>query len=235
VALVAVVLLRPSDGVADQSRPGAVLVLPGYGGSPADVQPIVEELQRAGRTAIAFRPTEGGTGDLRVQARRLADLADSEMDRTGVGSVDIVGYSAGGVIARIFVRDEGGASVVRRVLTLGSPHHGTDVATMAAEVSGGCPTACEQLVPSSDLLRHLNAGDETPAGPRWITVRTEEDRTVIPSESGELEGALNIDIQGVCPESFTTHEELPFDEVVLDTLHSALGSGPPRAPTDVTC
>ena len=71
------------------------------------------------------------------------------MDRTGAASVDLVGYSAGGVIARLYVRDEGGASVVRRVLTLGSPHHGTDVAALATEVAGGCPTACEQLTPAA--------------------------------------------------------------------------------------
>ena len=55
------------------------------------------------------------------------------MDRTGTDSVDVVGYSAGGVIARLFVRDDGGDSVVRRVLTLGSPHHGTDVAALAEQ------------------------------------------------------------------------------------------------------
>ena len=101
-----------------------------------------------------------------MQAKRLADLAQRTMDRTGTDSVDVVGYSAGGVIARLFVRDDGGDSVVRRVLTLGSPHHGTDVAAIAEDVAGGCPTACEQLATGSDLLRRLNAGDETPAGPR---------------------------------------------------------------------
>ena len=222
-------------GAADQSQLGAVIVVPGYGGSASDVAPIVDELRREGRTAIAFQPSEGGTGDLRVQAKRLADLAQRTMDRTGTDSVDVVGYSAGGVIARLFVHDDGGDSVVRRVLTLGSPHHGTDVAAIAADVGGGCPTACEQMVTGSALVRRLNAGDETPAGPRWITVRTEDDHTVTPSESAELAGALNIDIQQICPGSTATHGRLPSDPVVLATLGSALGTGTPRAPTDVTC
>lgn len=232
--LVRVVLGR-SDGVADQSRPGAVIVVPGYGGSPDDVAPIVDALRRAGRTAIAFRPSAGGTGDLRVQARRLADLAESTIGRTGVASVDVVGYSAGGVIARIFVHDDGGDSVVRRVLTLGSPHHGTDVATLAAQAGGGCPTACEQMGTGSDLLRRLNAGDETPTGPEWITVRTEDDHTVTPVDSAELDGALNIDIQDLCHDATTSHGALPSDPVVLATLGSALGAGAPRVPSNVTC
>jgi triacylglycerol lipase len=220
---------------ADQSRLGAVIVLPGYGGDVGDLEPILAELRREGRTAVPFRPTGQETGDLRVQARRLAALAKTTVDRTGVDSVDVVGYSAGGVIARIYVRDDGGGSVVRRVLTLGSPHHGTEVANLAQDAGGGCPVACEQMSTGSELVRRLNAGDETPAGPAWTTVRTEVDRTVTPSESAELRGALNIDIQDLCPGATTTHGGLPGDPVVLATLRSALGPGTPAKPTDVTC
>jgi triacylglycerol lipase len=236
VGVVALLVVRNvGDGPADQSRPGPVIVVPGYGGTASDLDPLVEQLRRDGRTVVAFQPTQGATGDLRVQARRLADLADRTMEKADADSVDVVGYSAGGVIARLFVRDEGGASVVRRVLTLGSPHHGTEVAAIAQDVAGGCPAACEQLATGSDLMRRLNAGDETPAGPLWITVRTDDDRTVTPSDSAELDGALNIDVQQVCAGSTTSHGELPGDPVVLATLRSALGVDTPAAPTGVTC
>jgi triacylglycerol lipase len=237
VAALAVVVVRKvsGGGVADQSEVGTVIVVPGYGGTVSDVTPIVDALERAGRTAIAFEPSQGGTGDLRVQASRLADQVQRTIDRTGIGSVDLIGYSAGGVISRIFVRDDDGASVVRRVLTLGSPHHGTEVANLAQDAGGGCPVACEQMSTGSELVRRLNAGDETPAGPAWTTVRTEVDRTVTPSESAELRGALNIDIQDLCPGATTTHGGLPGDPVVLATLRSALGPGAPAEPTDVTC
>jgi triacylglycerol lipase len=234
-AVVVVVLRHVGGGSVDQAQPGPVIVVPGYGGSASDLDPLVEQLHRDGRTVVAFRPTQGGKGDLQVQARLLSDLARRAMDKAGADSVDVVGYSAGGVIARLFVRDEGGASVVRRVLTLGSPHHGTEVAAIAQDVAGGCPTACEQLATGSDLLRRLNAGDETPAGPRWITVRTDADRTVTPTVSAELEGALNIDVQRVCAGSTTSHGDLPGDPVVLATLRSALGADAPAAPTRVTC
>jgi triacylglycerol lipase len=232
----AAVLRRTGDdGPADQSRPGPVLVVPGYGGTASDLDPLVEQLRRDGRTVVAFEPTQGGTGDLAVQARRLADLATRTMDRADADSVDVVGYSAGGVIARLYVRDEGGASVVRRVLTLGSPHHGTDVAAFAEQAAGTCPPACVQLATGSALIQRLNAGDETPAGPRWITVRTDQDRTVTPTDSAELDGALNIEVQELCTDAATTHGELPADPVVLATLRSVLGEDAPQAPTAVTC
>ncbi len=184
---------------------------------------------------VVFEPTEGAIGDLRVQARRLRGLVEETLDRTGEKSVDLVGYSAGGVLARLYVVDEGGAAVVRRVLTLGSPHHGTEVARLAAEVAGGCPTACEQLATGSDLLRRLNAGDETPGGPRWITVRTAVDRIVTPSESAVLDGALNLELQELCPGATTSHGDLPSDPVVLAVVDGVLGTAVPRVPADVTC
>ncbi len=180
-------------------------------------------------------PTEGGTGDLRVQARRLGDLAERTLASTGDDSVDVIGYSAGGVVARLWIRDNDGASVVRRVLTLGSPHHGTDVAALAADAAGGCPPACEQLAPGSDLLRRLDAGDETPDGPSWVTVRTDDDEIVTPSDSAALEGALNIRVQELCPSATTSHGELPSDPVVEATLASVLGRQAPAVPEDVTC
>ncbi len=222
-------------GIAEQSTQGPVLVVPGYGGDTSDLDPLVRELEKQGRKAVVFRPTSGGTGDLRVQARRLGELAERTMKSNDAESVDVVGYSAGGVVARLYVRNEGGASVVRRVLTLGSPHHGTDVATLAEEAAGGCPTACEQLTIDSDLLRRLNAGDETPKGPRWLTVRTSLDRTVTPVDSAELEGAVNVEVQGLCPHATTSHGGLPGDPVVLAALGSALGTAAPRAPREVTC
>ena len=106
----------------------------------------------------------------------------SVQDR-GATSVDVVGYSAGGVVARLWVRDKGGVDLARRVLTLGSPHHGTTQAALGAEFAGGCPPACEQLVPDSDVLRRLNAGDETPDGPLWATIRSTSDQVVTPVES----------------------------------------------------
>lgn len=237
VAVVALVVAHSygSRGPVAQDARGPVLVVPGYGGSVTSLEPLVAELRREGRDVVVMRPTGGGTGDLRVQADRLGDAAQRALERTGAASVDVVGYSAGGVIARLWVRDGGGDAVARRVLTLGSPHHGTEVAALAAEVAGGCPRACEQLGPDSDLLRALDAGDETPAGPVWITVRSAADHVVTPVDSAELAGALNLLVQGICPAATTPHSGIPGDPVVLAALPVVLGSGPPRAPRDVSC
>jgi triacylglycerol lipase len=236
VAVVAVIRVAVSSvDPVPQTAPGPVLLVPGYGGNVDALQPLAAALRSAGRTAVIVEPVGDGTGDLRKQAGRLADVAARVRDDAGAASVDVVGYSAGGVVARLWVREGGGGEVARRVLTLGSPHHGTSQAALGAEFAGGCTEACEQLVPDSDLLRRLNAGDETPAGPLWVTVRSTSDQVVTPADSAALSGALNVVVQDVCPGSTVAHGDLPGHPVVLAALGSALGVEAPQAPPAVTC
>jgi triacylglycerol lipase len=238
MALVVITVVRVTIKAAlpvSQAEPGPVLLVPGYGGNVQSLRPLAAALHTAGRTAVIVDLVGDGTGDLRVQAEHLGQVADRVREDTGAASVDVIGYSAGGVVARLWIREDDGARIVRRVLTLGSPHHGTSQAALGAEFAGGCPIACEQLVPDSDLLRRLNAGDETPAGPQWATVRSTTDQVVTPIDSAALTGALNIVVQDVCPGSAAAHSDLPGNPVVLAALGSVLGIATPQAPSDVTC
>lgn len=220
---------------AAQDDLGPVLLVAGYGGRTSTLEPVRAALELEGREAVVVEPLDGGTGDLDDQAVALDRAARAALERYDAGSVDVVGYSAGGVVARLWIRDHGGASLARRVLTVGSPQHGTTVAELALAVAGSCPDACRQLVPGSDLLRGLNARDETPAGPQFVSVWSETDRTVTPPATARLEGALNLTVQSVCPGARTSHLELPGDPVVQALLTSALGVPAPRAPADVSC
>jgi triacylglycerol lipase len=234
IVAVARVAVRSVDPVS-QTNPGPVLLVPGYGGNVDSLQPLAAAVRSAGRTVVIVEPVGDGTGDLRQQADHLAEVADSARAAAGAASVDVVGYSAGGVVTRLWVRDGGGAEVTRRVVTLGSPHHGTSQAALGAEFAGGCSKACEQLVPDSDLLRRLNASDETPAGPLWVTVRSTSDQVVTPVDSAALSGALNIVVQDLCPGSTVAHGDLPGNPVVLATLASVLGVEIPQEPRAAAC
>jgi triacylglycerol lipase len=234
IALLAVRAAGPGTAVP-QDRPGPVLLVPGYGGDGSSLQPLAAALRAGGRTAVVVPPVGDGTGDLAAQAAALAPVAERVRDEAGAPSVDVVGYSAGGVVARLWVRDHGGDAVARRVLTLGSPHHGTSQAALGASLAGGCPTACEQLVPDSDLLRRLNARDETPVGPAWVTLRSTADQVVTPVASAALDGALDVVVQDLCPAARTAHGDLPTDPVTLALVGSALGAGPPAVPSGVRC
>jgi triacylglycerol lipase len=226
---------RPTAAPVAQDRPGPVLLVPGYGGRVESLDPLAAALRTAGRDVRVVPRLGDGTGDLDAEAEHLAEVADQTLAGTGAPSVDVIGYSAGGVVVRLWVRDHGGDGQARRVLTLGSPHHGTSQAALGRELAGGCPTACEQLVPDSDLLRRLNAGDETPDGPLWATIRSRGDQVVTPVDSAALDGAVNILVQDVCPGADVSHGELPGTPVTLAALDTVLGSGPPGPPPSGNC
>jgi triacylglycerol lipase len=161
---------------------------------------------------------------------------DAALDRTGAPSVDLVGYSAGGVVVRIYVADLGGGSHVRRAVTLASPHHGTDLAALAGALgSEACPTACQQLAPDSDLLHRLDAGDESPAGPAWVALWSEDDATVVPPDSGSLDGALDLSLQSVCSGVHADHPDVPRTPAVIAIVESVLGRSAPARPPASVC
>ena len=231
-AVVVVPRLSGGDDAAgsttlDQDTPGPVLLVPGYGGSTSSLQRLADRLTAAGRDAVVVPVPGEGTGDLRDSAAALASAVDDALTRTGAASVDVVGYSAGGVIARLWAAD-GGADQARRVLTLGAPHHGTTVADLAVGfVPAECPAGCRQLTTDSELLAELNAGDETPEGPTWVSIWTTADTTVTPPESAALAGALELTVQGVCADSRVTHGQLPSDALVQAMVLAELAAGPP--------
>lgn len=239
LALTAAVVWRTAaDAVTPvaQDRPGPVLLVPGYGGSTEALDVLAGVLRAEGKDATVLDLAGDGTGDLREQAQVLADAVDAALARTGAASVDVVGYSAGGVVTRLWVRDFGGGSLARRVVTLGSPHHGTTVAALALSVAPDeCPLGCQQLIPDSDLLRELNAGDETPDGPAYVSVWTTVDEVVTPPESARLEGALNLVVQEICAASQVPHGSLPLDPVVSGIVVLQLSAGSPEGLSTADC
>jgi triacylglycerol esterase/lipase EstA (alpha/beta hydrolase family) len=217
---------HPAAAVA-QDRPGPVLLVPGYGGATGGLDQLAARLRAAGRDATVVVLPGDGTGDLAASARALGAAVRAARERTGAGSVDVVGYSAGGVVARLWAAD-GGAAQARRIVTLGSPHHGTDLAALAGGVlPDECPAGCRELAPGSALLQRLNAGDETPAGPTWVSFWTTADRTVQPPDSARLAGALDVPVQSVCADSRVGHGQLPTDPLVQHMVLAELGPGRP--------
>src|SRR5436190_18018437 len=94
-------------GYPDQSRPGPVLLVPGYGGSQAALSVLAARIRATGRPATVLTLPGDGTGDLAAQAATL-DAAVRAQLRRGARSVDVIGYSAGGVVARLWVARYGG-------------------------------------------------------------------------------------------------------------------------------
>jgi triacylglycerol lipase len=230
IAAILVPVLLRSSTEADRSRLGTVLLIPGYGGNQGSLAVLAERIRSTGRDAQVVALPGDGTGDLLAQVSALDREVDSAYQR-GAPSVDLVGYSAGGVVARLWT--DRFASKARRVVTLGSPLHGTSLARNgSALLPDACPVACQQLATGSSLLTSL-VGKPVPVP--WMSIWTERDQTVIPPDSARLDGAVNVSLQSVCPAVQTGHSDLPTDPVVTRIVLKALGLDSLTQPTATDC
>jgi triacylglycerol lipase len=237
VILAAVGALAVAAGRGRPAGPGSVfgetpvLVVPGYNGTPASVGTMAARLRSAGRRVEVVDLPDRGTGDLRASARALG----AAVDRTGAARVDLVGYSAGGVVVRLWLADPVEALRARRVVLLGTPNHGTELAGAAAALGPGlCGSIC-QLAPGSALLAELNRGDETPPGPRFFSIWTALDQTVVPPATAALDGAANIRVQDVCPSARLGHGDLVTSPLALGLVVEALEGTLPDPPGTDDC
>lgn len=100
---------------------------------------------------VPHLPHRLGAVPLRVLARQLDEHI---LARWGDQEVDILGFSMGGVISRIWLQDLGGAQRCRRFISVGSPQQGTYTAQW---IPRWLFAGLADMKRGSDLLNHLNA------------------------------------------------------------------------------
>jgi triacylglycerol lipase len=219
---------RPAD-----DRPGPVILVPGYGGDDQMLAGLSDRLHRAGRTTTLLQLPNNAEGDLREQAQVLATRV-TQLLKAGAPSVDLVGYSAGGIVVGLFV--EAHPQQVRRVVSIGSPMHGTDLAGLAAGfLPSSCPVACQQMVPGTSLLASLVGAEPARTGVPWLSLWTTHDQVVQPADSARVNGALNVVLQDVCADDTVDHISLPADPLVAALTLKGLGTGVTAVPKATDC
>lgn len=216
------------------SAPDTVLLVPGYGGGKTALDVLAARIRTMGMIARVVTLPGQGTGDLTAQATVLNNDVNHVL-HAGTGQVDVIGFSAGGVVTRLWDANDGGAQKAHMIITLGSPLNGTRIAAAgnAADPSA-CPVACQELVPGSALLTKLR---RTPLGrkPSWLSLWTVDDQVVRPPTSARLAGAVNVPLQSVCPGVLIEHGQLPVTPLVIGIVLQTLGTGTVTAPTRADC
>jgi triacylglycerol esterase/lipase EstA (alpha/beta hydrolase family) len=215
--------------------PVPVVLVHGYDGTPASFDVLSQRLQATARQVVVVRLPDRGTGDIEASAGVVARA----VDRTHAGRIDLVGFSAGGIVVRAYLGEPGRAQHARHVVLLGAPNHGAQLAGLAAMLGPQlCSGACAQLVPGSSLLDQLNQvvrGSEVPRGPDVTSIWTALDQTVTPPTSAVLAGARNIRLQDVCTNSRVDHGGLVSDPLAVGLALRALSGGLDGQPGHADC
>jgi triacylglycerol esterase/lipase EstA (alpha/beta hydrolase family) len=186
------------------------------------------------------------TGDIATSAGELAAFVSQVLAATGAAKVDLVGHSQGGMMPRYYLKFDGGAQYVNKLVALAPSNHGTTLDGLTALVTAFgaagivnsalnplCP-ACVEQEAGSAFLDNLNAGGDTVPGVSYTVIESVYDEVVTPYTSAFLSGpdVTNITLQNQCPLDLTDHLEIAADPVALADVLNALD---PASPVHVPC
>lgn len=145
-------LASPENGTAQlptEAKPPVVL-LHGFIDNRSVFVLLRRSLAQHGRQQVEALNYSPLTCDVRAAAELLGRHIEGICERTGSKQVDIVGHSLGGLIARYYAQRLGGDLRVRTLVTLGTPHSGTQVVPLA-----NAHPIVRQMRPGSDLIEEL--------------------------------------------------------------------------------
>ncbi|KAB8048641.1 alpha/beta fold hydrolase [Janthinobacterium sp. FT14W] len=204
-------MLRPrlhaADGItAGQGLP--VLLVHGYVCNGGYWTKLSRQLAQAGivHKAVDLEPFDASIDDYVVQVEQALQALCT---LTGKPQAIIVAHSMGGLVARAWLRHYGAARVAR-IITIGTPHHGTALAKLAAGTNarqmsriGGAP---------SGWLAQLAASETGETRALITSIYSHHDNIVAPQSSAHLPGARNLAFGGI------GHVALASDARVLRQL-----------------
>jgi pimeloyl-ACP methyl ester carboxylesterase len=123
-------------------------------------------------------------------AEQIAESVENLRNRHGVRQVDIIAHSLGGILARYFVQLLRGDGMVRHLITLGTPHYGTELSRLSF-----LPNVRE-LSPHSATIKRLNAGPP-PRLTQGLAISGELDVMIRPRANAWWKGVRNVELKRV--------------------------------------
>lgn len=179
----------PDDGY----RP--IIFVHGLGGHRSNFAPMRLWFRLHGRTrtySVGFSHDlvlDEMAGQLRVKIAKV--LACNKLPPDA--QVDLVAHSMGGIIARLAVADTVTARQVAHLVTLGTPHAGTQVARLARTPH------IRDLRPDSTVMQRLAAQlpwRGPPDMPQLTSLWSDSDLLLFPPSTACVNGAQNLEMTG---------------------------------------
>lgn len=182
----------------------------------------------------------GGLIPMEQSAEVLSTFVNQVLAATGASKVDILGHSEGATMPYWYIKFDGGASKVARMVGLAPVVHGTDDAIGPAVIQelvtafGGSPSeaqaaelqcqSCPEFAPTSSFIQQLDAGGIAVRGVVYTQIMTEYDELVVPYTNGMVVAphSTNIVLQNQCVLDFADHVALAADPVAAQDVLNAL-------------
>lgn len=114
------------------------------------------------------------------------DLKEFLRKRVRGGSVDLICHSLGGLVARVYLQELGGARRVDRCITLATPHKGTYNAYWISSRVG------RELRPDSELLQRIERSRANAGKVRFTAIVAGSDSIVVPRVFAAGEDTVHV-------------------------------------------
>ncbi len=199
-----------------------ILLVHGYVMGRSCFSVLATRLARAG-----FGPIIGfeywSLGSIADAATRLAQTVARVRRQTGAQHVDLIGHSMGGLVCRYYASIKGGADSIGKLITLATPHFGTEHSLL------GVGRARRELKVGSPLLARM-AQAPIPPSIDLTVVSSTCDVLAGEQRHAHLDGAESVRIDRV------NHLEMLLDrniaEIIIARLNRPLGEQPAHSMSD---
>ncbi len=204
--------------IAPQPADLPVLLIHGYGCNSGYWHSMSQALQRTriSHYAVSLEPITCGIDEYVPMVQAAIEHLCSE---TGQSQILIVAHSMGGLAARAYLR-KCGSHRIAKVITLGTPHHGTGLAQFGIGTNTVQMrwTIGEQEGPASPWLRALAADEDAAVYRLFVSIFSHHDNIVSPQTSSYLAGAKNIALYGIGHVALASHPLV--QALVIEEIHA---------------
>lgn len=189
--LAAAALLAAHSALAAPTQPPAspqrVVLVHGFLETGASFSVLRKRLEKRGVQCFIPRlqPSDGRGGLENIAARLKQDIDEKFGTRE---PISIVAFSMGGLVSRYYLQNLGGAARCENLITIASPHNGTEMARLYPSLGA------EQMRPSSQFLTDLYATQAKLGKMPVVSYRTPLDLVILPAASSIWDRAENLSI-----------------------------------------
>ena len=148
------------------------------------------------------------TRDIPSAAELLGEAVEKLAANAGYERIHVIGHSLGGLMARYYVQRLGGDAKVHTLVTLGTPHHGTQLARVMRLLP-----LVGQLTPQSPVIREL-AEPAPDCRTRFLAFHSDIDHVIWPTRNARIDHpdlqVTNIEVRGVGHLSMPNNSRIAF-------------------------
>lgn len=149
-------------------------------------------------------------GNIEEFAKSVAVRVDEICEQSESEQVIIIAHSMGGIVSRFYLDHLGGNNRVSKLITIGSPHHGTHTADTVPFLG---ENVRQMRIRSNSWLKELNSSETKPAETPITSIYSYHDDIVVPQESSKLKNAKNVAFSGL------GHFNLLFSRSIQDLIY----------------